>query len=505
MALIPRPEIDYTDKDFDSILARLYSLIEVVFPDWTSQQVADFGNILIQLYAFVGDVLGFYLDAHPREAHIATATQRRSLLALSKLLNYTPSSATAATVECDITLDAVPANDVEFDAGTLARTLAVTDPIDFQLLADATILASTDPPTVAATFENSTPHTETFPSSGVGNQEIVLGETPFLDDKETISAANGSYSKVSNFLDSTPTDRDYMVIVDQNDRATIRFGNGVNGELPTGDITVSYRTGGGSSGNVEAGAIRKLVGNFTDVLGNPVRATITNSLAATGGGPRETIEQIRAEAPASLRVLNRTVSREDYEINARRVAGVQRALMLTSNEDSRVAENAGNLYIVPTGGGTASQSLLDDVETMVTETYPNTLTFDVSVVAAPYLIVNIQATVFFSPGNTPATVKAAIEDSLAEYFALVTADGEDNELVGFGYDYAARGVGVDEAIPLSDLRNAVRDTTGVYKISDASGSFLVNLVEADLAIPVDHFPVLGTVTIIDGSTGTEVS
>lgn len=501
MALSPTPTIDYSDKDFDSLRSRLINLIGSVFPDWTDFNVSSFGNILMELYCHVGDVLGYYLDAHAIESRIATATQRRSLIALAKLLNYTPGSATAAQVVCTISLSSPPTSaDVVFPAGTIVKTAEVTDPIEFQLLTEVSITVSPPISEVDGTFEHSKTFTEYYTSTDAPSQEIVLGSTPFIDDSEDISASNGSYTKVDNFLSSTSSDRHYMVIVDQNDRATVRFGNGVNGELPVGTITGVYKTGGGSDGNVAAGSITRIVGNFYDGA-TQVFPTVTNDLAASGGGPRDTVEEIRNDAPQSIRAINRTVAREDYEINAKRVSGVQRALMLTSNEDSRIAENAGNLSIIPVGGGTATQTLLDDVLTMVTVTYPNTLTFSVSVVAASYLTVNIQATVYLASGQSGSVVASRIQTNLAAYFALENADGSENENVGFGYDYEASGQGVAAEIPYSDIYNVIRDTTGVYKIDDGIGSVLLNGEASDLTIGVDQFPVLGTVTLINAATG----
>jgi hypothetical protein len=56
-------------------------------------------------------------------------------------------------------------------------------------------------------------------------------------------------------------------------------------------------------------------------------------VAASGGADRQTVASAKLLAPESLRTVTRTVTREDFEINARRVSGVARALMLTSNED----------------------------------------------------------------------------------------------------------------------------------------------------------------------------
>jgi hypothetical protein len=61
VAVLPT-SLDYTDKDFDALRARLIALVKSVFPDWSDFSVASFGNLLIEMYAFVGDVLTFYLD-----------------------------------------------------------------------------------------------------------------------------------------------------------------------------------------------------------------------------------------------------------------------------------------------------------------------------------------------------------------------------------------------------------------------------------------------------------
>ena len=73
MAVLP-PSVDYTDKDFDALRVRLMALVQSVFPDWSDFSVASFGNVLLEMYAFVGDVVTFYLDNQARESRLVTAT-----------------------------------------------------------------------------------------------------------------------------------------------------------------------------------------------------------------------------------------------------------------------------------------------------------------------------------------------------------------------------------------------------------------------------------------------
>ncbi len=79
------PGVDYTDLDFDSIRLRLIGLVKESFPEWTDFAVASFGNILLEMYALVGDVLSYYLNAQARESRLATATQRKNVIVLARM------------------------------------------------------------------------------------------------------------------------------------------------------------------------------------------------------------------------------------------------------------------------------------------------------------------------------------------------------------------------------------------------------------------------------------
>ena len=76
MSILPTPVVDYTDKDFDSLRVRLYNLLSSVFPEWTDQNVANFGNILVELFSHVAN-LG---DTRSLIIHSASTTHRQLTL-----------------------------------------------------------------------------------------------------------------------------------------------------------------------------------------------------------------------------------------------------------------------------------------------------------------------------------------------------------------------------------------------------------------------------------------
>src|SRR3989304_5754032 len=180
MALLAQAS-DFTDRDFDALRLRLQSLVRSVFPEWTDFNVANFGNLLLELYAFVGDVLAFYQDNQARESRIATATQRKNLIALTKLLGFRPAGARAATADVLLRLAAPPAAAVTVPQGTHGRPGPGTEPLVFQLLADVVIAAGATPAETIGTVEHSESQEELFASTGLPNQEVVLPATPYLD------------------------------------------------------------------------------------------------------------------------------------------------------------------------------------------------------------------------------------------------------------------------------------------------------------------------------------
>lgn len=499
MALLG-PSTDYTDKDFDALLVRCRNLIRGVFPEWTDEDVADFGNILVELFCFVGDVLTKYQDNQAAEAFIGRATQRRNMLALCKLINFVPRGSTASQVDLHVTCTPTPIGTVPIPARTRARTEAVTNPTVFETLAEFIVPAGAPGPFVI-TAENAELKEELFTSSGKPNFEVKLGSAPFIDESLGIVAGNGTYEVVGDFLDSMATDRHCTVSVDQNDRATVRFGNGINGAIPAGTITATYKIGGGAAGRVEATAIRRIEGTFTDSFGNPVTLQVTNPSPSSLALDRQSVEEIRVAAPRSVRVLTRTVAREDFEINALRVPGVSRALMLTSDQDGAIAENSGALFVIPTGGGLPTLALKEAVLEMVTVTYPCTLTFDVTVFDPVYLTVNIYCVVYLRQGVAAATAKAAILANLATAFSI-TDDENDASLDGidFGFNLRDADGNQDGTIAWSDVFNVIRDSTGVRKIDAGASGLLLNGIKADLPIEARQFPILGTVTLINGDT-----
>jgi hypothetical protein len=103
--------IDYMARDAGSFLQSMRALIPEKLPEWTDfESEADFGNVLLQLFAHMGDILSYYQDRVANESFLGTAQERRSVIQHLRLIGYTLS--TAAPASATLTLS-VPASVTE--------------------------------------------------------------------------------------------------------------------------------------------------------------------------------------------------------------------------------------------------------------------------------------------------------------------------------------------------------------------------------------------------------
>ena len=78
--------LDYTSRDFTAIRAQLVGLARGIMPEWTTVgEPSDFGTLLLELFAYLGDVMHFYIDRTASEAFLGTAVRRQSVLYIADM------------------------------------------------------------------------------------------------------------------------------------------------------------------------------------------------------------------------------------------------------------------------------------------------------------------------------------------------------------------------------------------------------------------------------------
>lgn len=124
-----------------------------------------------------------------------------------------------------------------------------------------------------------------------------------------------------DLLNSPGDEPEFVLEVENDGRARVRFGDDENGRRPNAGETfyARYRTGAALAGNIGADALAHVVVNQPAIVG------VRNPLPGSGGATPESIEAVRQNAPQAFRTQERAVTPADYEAIALRFPGVQRA------------------------------------------------------------------------------------------------------------------------------------------------------------------------------------
>ncbi|MFL6017237.1 MAG: putative baseplate assembly protein [Gaiellaceae bacterium] len=144
---------------------------------------------------------------------------------------------------------------------------------------------------------------------------------PAVELDGTLLAQTEPWLPELDLLASDADDARFVVEVEHDGSATLRFGDDVHGRRPETDteFSATYRVGNGTAGNVGAGSIAHVATVNGAILG------ATNALAAEGGTDAEPAEAVRRDAPEAYLVQERAVTEDDYARMSERDPHVQRA------------------------------------------------------------------------------------------------------------------------------------------------------------------------------------
>jgi len=152
-------------------------------------------------------------------------------------------------------------------------------------------------------------------ASTVKNFTIKLGRTPVIDNSVEIKVNGEDWSQVDSLYTTESSDSVYEVTTLPSGSTIVEFGDDTFGRtIPTdATLVVTYRVGGGTSGNVPSGAINTTLVGLIPSLSNPINVNVSNSRPGFGGLDAETLEEARANIPAFTRAGGRAVTLDDYQ------------------------------------------------------------------------------------------------------------------------------------------------------------------------------------------------
>jgi Baseplate J-like protein len=466
-----QPILDYSARDFDTIRSMLVGIAQGLMPEWrTVGEANDFGTLLLEEYAFMGDVMNYYIDRVASEAFLGTAQRRQSVLYIAEQQGYSPIGQRAAIVNLTFSLDGsyTGTDPVAIPAGTRVFTSAENsaDAVYFETDTTATILPTADlasSASVTAT-EGRTNVATVGASTGAPNQTFALAELGVVEGSLTVRTLEGTYQygnvssddvtdtsndvprwvtwyEVPTIAAARPTQSVFSVYLDDLGYTYVLFGDAAAGRIPPSgaQIEITYRYGVGARGN--SLDTNELV-NLDEGGPLPVQyLTVTNPIVPVGGSDPESLSSMRFSIPKGAQIRDRAVTINDFQALANQVPGVAKAVAYGQ------IYSAVNIRVAPVGGAAA----LDNPALManIRENVQNFLEPRILIGSKVYIEdaewtnVWIRLDLYVLDGFDQVQTKNDVEASLRSAFAFDNMDLAEDIHIGEVYRRATRVEGVD--------------------------------------------------------------
>ena len=95
--------VNYLNKDFSDFRDNLIEFAKVYFPNtYNDFNEASPGMMFIEMAAYVGDVLSYYIDSQFRESLLAYAEEKRNIYTIAQSFGYKPKTTSPSSVVLDV-------------------------------------------------------------------------------------------------------------------------------------------------------------------------------------------------------------------------------------------------------------------------------------------------------------------------------------------------------------------------------------------------------------------
>ncbi len=412
----------YTDKDHQAIVEDCITRIKEVYGAsyWNDFEEDNAGRMLLEAFAYVADLLLFYLDRQANETYFPTAAERQNIINMCKLIGYTPKSAQPSQVSITVSLDKPHALDVILPAQSVLET---SGGLTFETQSETVITAGQLDVNVEA-VEGETLSEIVGTSDGEAWQEFYLPRSGVI---EILDAEIGghTWAVVESLADQSENAEVFTAEIDAWRRAEVFFGNGRTGKIPPADekITVRYRIGGGIAGNVAPNTITTIRDIAQDSAGNKVSVRVTNQDWASGGADPESLESIKLWAPRFFETQRRCVTQQDYETFATNFNGICKAKAIVRERSGEA--NVIRLYVLTYGAKsntvtTANQTLKDNLLAYLNKY--KMLTDWLEILDGSISTVDFSGSIRISEGFKIASVLLKIREALTDFMSIDTRD-----------------------------------------------------------------------------------
>lgn len=384
-------------RSYQQIKAKLVESLMGLKDPQGQKLITDYseGNILIiilSLFAAIAEVLHYYVDNMARETFLSTARRYDSVVKHGALVDYHARAAIAATVDV-ILSRSITGNSIGAKL-TIPQGTLFTDSSGNSWLSARDVIWYSNVTTCKVPIIQH----ERYTASALNNMVIPTGDRVILNlgtlpngkyyEQGSMSLQIGgeTWVLVDTFAKSKPTDKHFMVSVDESLSPYIMFGDGTFGKKPAAGAKITnvvfYLTNG-VQGNVKSNTITSVPSVISSSITD---ATVSNAYDAGGGSNYENFTMLKEHIPLSVKTLGVAITKEDFESLAMLVDGVNKA-----KADYECGRKL-TVYISPDGGAVASSELINRVYNLLSQRAPMTTWLKVKSAGKVQIILEMSVT-----------------------------------------------------------------------------------------------------------------
>lgn len=384
-------------RSYQQIKAKLVESLMGLKDPQGQKLITDYseGNILIiilSLFAAIAEVLHYYVDNMARETFLPTARRYDSVVKHGALVDYHARAAIAATVDV-ILSRSITGNSIGAKL-TIPQGTLFTDSSGNSWLSARDVTWYSNVTTCKVPIVQH----EKYTASALNNMVIPTGDRVIINlgtlpngkyyEQGSMSLQIGgeTWVLVDTFAKSKPTDKHFMVSVDEALNPYIMFGDGTFGKKPAAGAKITnvvfYLTNG-TRGNVKSNTITSVPSVISSSITD---ATVSNAYDAGGGSNYENFTMLKEHIPLSVKTLGVAITKEDFESLAMLVDGVNKA-----KADYECGRKL-TVYISPDGGAVASSELINRVYNLLSQRAPMTTWLKVKSAGKVQIILEMEVT-----------------------------------------------------------------------------------------------------------------
>lgn len=384
-------------RSYQQIKAKLVESLMGLKDPQGQKLITDYseGNILIiilSLFAAIAEVLHYYVDNMARETFLPTARRYDSVVKHGALVDYHARAAIAATVDV-ILSRSITGNSIGAKL-TIPQGTLFTDSSGNSWLSARDVTWYSNVTTCKVPIIQHEKYTASALNNMViptGDRGIIhLGTLPngkyYEQGSMSLQIGGETWVLVDTFAKSKPTDRHFMVSVDEALNPYIMFGDGTFGKKPAAGAKITnvvfYLTNG-TQGNVKSNTITSVPSVISSSITD---ATVSNAYDAGGGSNYENFTMLKEHIPLSVKTLGVAITKEDFESLAMLVDGVNKA-----KADYECGRKL-TVYISPDGGAVASSELINRVYNLLSQRAPMTTWLKVKSAGKVQIILEMDVT-----------------------------------------------------------------------------------------------------------------